>query len=46
MRLIGFVYPKRQTAKWLVRPMFKKCYFKTLFDSHHFKGSQTLVKSP
>ena len=45
MTLIGFAYPKLQTAKWLVRPMSKKRYFKTPFDSHNFKNSQTFVKS-
>ena len=36
---------KLQTVKDLVRPLSKKRSFRTSFQSQHFKGSQTLVKS-
>ena len=45
MILIAYVFSKLQTAKDLVRPMFKKRRFRTLSESQHVKGSQTLVKS-
>ena len=43
--VIANVFLKLRTVKDLVRPLFKKRRFKTSFDSHHVKGSQTLVKS-
>ena len=39
------VFPNFQTVKDLVRPLSKKCSFRTPFDSQHVKVSQTLVKS-
>ena len=40
--LIAYVFPKLRTAKDVVRPMFKKRHFRTLFESQH--GSQILFK--
>ena len=45
MILIAYVFSKLQTAKYLVRPIFKKRRFRTLSESQHVIGSQTLVKS-
>ena len=36
---------KVRTAKDVVIKISKKPYFRTSFDSHHAKGSQTLLKS-
>ena len=41
MNLIAYVFDKLQTAKELVRPMPKKCRFRSPFDSQHAKGSQS-----
>ena len=43
--VIANVFPNFQTVKDLVRPLSKKCPFRTWFDSQHVKVSQTLVKS-
>ena len=43
--LIANVFPKLETVKTLVRPLFKKCRFRTRFDSQHVKASEVLVKS-
>ena len=40
------VFPKLQTVKNLVRPLSKKCCFRTRFDRKHVKASQILAKSP
>ena len=40
------VFPKLQTLKNLVRPLSKKCCFRTRFDRKHVKASQILAKSP
>ena len=45
MILIANVFPKIQTVKDLVRPLSKKCRFRTSIDSQHVKGYQSLVKS-
>ena len=45
MTLVAYVCPKLQTAKDLVRPMSKKCCFRTPFDNQLVKGSETLFKS-
>ena len=39
------VFPKWQTAEILLKPLSKKCRFRTRFDSQHVKASQMLVKS-
>ena len=39
-------FPKLKTIKDLFRPLYKKRRFRTSFDSHRVKGSQTLVQSP
>ena len=39
------VYPKLETVKVLVRPLSKKRYFRTRFDSQLVKGFQSLLKS-
>ena len=44
--VIANAFPKLQSVEDLVRPLSKKRRFRTSFDSHHVKGSQTLVKSP
>ena len=46
MIVIATLFRKSQTVKDLVRPLSKKHCFRTLLDSQHVKGSQTLVKSP
>ena len=43
--VIANVFPKLQIVKDLVRPISKKCHFRTPFDSKHVKDSQTLVQS-
>ena len=45
MIVIPNVDPKIHTVKDLVRPLSKKCHFRTPFDSQHVQGSQGLVKS-
>ena len=40
------VFPKLQTVKDLVRPLNKKCHFRTSFDSQDVKESEKIVKSP
>ena len=45
MIVIATLFRKLQTVKFLVRPLSKKHRFRTPLDSHHVKGSQTLVKS-
>ena len=45
MTLIADVFLKLQTTKHFVRPMFQQRRFRTIFESQHVKGSQTLVKS-
>ena len=42
--VIANVFLKLQTVKSLVRPLSKKCRFRTFFDTQHVKRSQTLVK--
>ena len=42
---IANVFLNIQTVKYLVGPLSKKRRFRTSFDSHHVKGSQTLAKS-
>ena len=43
--VIALLLPKLQTVKGLVRPLSKKRSLRTLFESQHLKGSQTLMKS-
>ena len=43
--VIALLLPKLQTVKGLVRPLSKKRSLRTLFESHHLKGFQTLMKS-
>ena len=43
---IANAFPKLQTVKILVRPLSKKCRFRTRFDNQHVKPSQILAKSP
>ena len=45
MIVITNVFPKLQTAKILFRPLSKKRYFRTRFNSQHVKTSQIPVKS-
>ena len=45
MILIPCLFMKLDTAKELVRPLFKKHRYRNAFDSQHIKRSQTLVKS-
>ena len=44
--VIANVFPKLRTLKNFVRPLCKKRYFETRFDSQHVKVSQILAKSP
>ena len=44
MNIITNVFLKLKTAKDLVRQMSKRVCFRTTFDSHIVKGSQTLAK--
>ena len=43
--VIALLLPKLQTVKGLVRPLSKKRSLRTLFESQHLKGFQTLMKS-
>ena len=43
--VITTLFQKSQSVKDLIRPLSKKHRFRTPFDSHHVKGSHTLVKS-
>ena len=45
MIFIAVVFPKLQTVKDVVRPCFKKCRFRTHFDSQYVKASLERVKS-
>ena len=45
MTLLAYVFTKLQTARHVVRQMYKKHPFRTLLDNQHVKRSQTLVKS-
>ena len=46
MILIANVFPKLQTVKTLVRPLYKKGRFRTRFDIQHVKASEILAKAP
>ena len=46
MIVIANVFPKFQTVKNFLRPLFKKSRFRTRFDSQHVKVSRILAKSP
>ena len=43
--VIGNLFPKLQTVKYLVRPLSKKLRLRTSFESQHVNGSQTLAKT-
>ena len=45
MTIIAYVFPKLQTAKYVVRQMSKKFCFRRPFDKQNGKRSQTLMKS-
>ena len=45
MTFIAYAFPKLLTVKYVVRQMHKNPRFRTLFNSQHNKGSQTLLKS-
>ena len=45
MIFIAIAFPKLQTVKHLVRPLFKKRCFRTPFESQHVKGYKTFLKS-
>ena len=45
MTLLAYVFTKLQTARHVVRQMYKKHPFRTLLDNQHVKRSQKLVKS-
>ena len=45
MIFIAIAFPKLQTVKHLVRPLFKKRCFRTPFESQHVEGHQTFLKS-
>ena len=44
MTLIPYVLSKLRPTKDVVRQISKKLRLRTPFDSHHAKGSQTLLK--
>ena len=46
MMVIANVFPKLQTVKNVVRPLFEKGSFGTHFDTQHDKVSEILAKSP
>ena len=46
MIFIANVFPKLQTVKSLVRPLYKKGRFRTRFDTQHVNASQILANSP
>ena len=46
MMVIANAFPKLKTVKIFVRPLSKKCPFRTLSESQHVKVSQILAKSP
>ena len=46
MIFIAIAFPKLQNVKDLVRPLSKKRRFRTLLESQHVKGPQTIVKCP
>ena len=46
MIVIPNVFPEFQAMKILIRPLFKKRFFRKHFDSQHVKASQVLAKSP
>ena len=46
MIVIANVSPKLETVKILVRPLSRKCRFRTRFDSQYAKASQKLATSP
>ena len=46
MIFIANVFPKLQPVKNFVKPLPKKCPFRTLSESQHVKVSQILAKSP
>ena len=45
MIVIPTLFGKLRTVNDFLRPLSKKHGFRGPFDSQHFKGSQTLVKS-
>ena len=45
MIVIATLFPKLQTVKDLVKPLFKKDRFGYSFDNEHVKESKSLVKS-
>ena len=46
MIAIANVFTKLQTVKILVRPLSKKCLFRTRFESQHVEASRIPAKSP
>ena len=44
MTLITSVFPILKTVKDVVRKMYKEPRLRTVINSHHVKGSQTLPK--
>ena len=46
MIFIANVFPKLQTVKSLVRPLYKKGRFRTRLDTQHVNASQILANSP
>ena len=46
MIFIATSFCKLQAMKDLLRPLYKKHFFKIPFDSQHVKGFQTLAKGP
>ena len=45
MILIGYVFSKIWSAKYVVREISKKSRFRRKFDKEHSKPTQALVKS-
>ena len=45
MTIIGYIIPKLQTAKDVVRLVLQKCRFRRPFDNQHIKLSQKVSKS-
>ena len=43
--VIANIFPKIQTVKDLVRPLYNKRHFRTRFDSQRVQGLETLMKS-
>ena len=45
MTVIAYVFPKLQTAQYVIRQISKEPSFRTPSESEHAKGSQKVLKS-